>query len=279
MTDQPTSPPRRLEYLTLTDLVERQTEGNPKDHKLVDIGESFDRWGFTEPGLVDERTGLIVAGHGRLAAAIEAKAAYEDAMAQYESDFEDYRQAVEELDDDDGPGAPAPPEPVRPEVPEGIVVTNDGEWALPIVRGWASANDQEARDYVVATNRLVEAGGWKLDLLAEFMEGGDLTGTGWDPAELDDLYAGLDAPIDLPESGTDAEHNDLPPPRKGEPPPPRQEQGLRERVLVFSQEQAARFDSAVAQLKTRYDETRVPLVVLEAVEAEVAAAKGEAVAP
>src|SRR5690606_33572698 len=83
--------------------------------------------------------------------------------------------------------------------PEGIQVLRDGTWKLPVIRGWSSANDAEAEAYLVASNRIVETGGWDLPELADLLGGIretdlGLDGIGYDPASLDELLASLAAP-------------------------------------------------------------------------------------
>ncbi len=41
-------------------------ERNSKDHDVGEISKSVSRFGFVEPLIIDERTGKLVAGHGRL---------------------------------------------------------------------------------------------------------------------------------------------------------------------------------------------------------------------
>lgn len=52
-----------LEYLPLSTL--QIAPRNPKRHALDALGASVNRFGFTEPIILDERTGRLVAGHGR----------------------------------------------------------------------------------------------------------------------------------------------------------------------------------------------------------------------
>lgn len=132
MGDTVASGSRRLEYVRLTDL--RGAEINPKAHDQSGLRRSIGTYGYTEPGLLDERTGRLVAGHGRLADLLE-------------------RHKL---------GA-APP--------EGVGVDDDGEWLVPVVRGWASKDDAHARAYLAASNKLSENGGWDPDLLPDFLRG------------------------------------------------------------------------------------------------------------
>ena len=41
---------------------------NPKEHDLRALNDSIERFGFVDAGTIDERTGKLVAGHGRKAA-------------------------------------------------------------------------------------------------------------------------------------------------------------------------------------------------------------------
>lgn len=147
--------PVRIEYVPLGKL--RRWPRNPKDHSLGDIHQSYDRFGYVAPMLLDERTGRLVAGHGRL-----------DALQQ--------RKAT---------GKPAPER----------IATRDGQWLVPVVRGVSFASDEEAEAYGIADNRLVEAGGWNdaalAQVLADLAAGPGLEGIGFDGDDLDALLAGL----------------------------------------------------------------------------------------
>lgn len=131
---------------------------NPKKHALSQVDASMERFGYTEPVLLDERTGRLVAGHGRVETLIAREAAGQAA-------------------------------------PEGVVVDPEGKWTVPVVRGWESSDDQEAEAYLVASNRLTELGGWDsselADMLAELDKGAGLIGTGYTPENLTDLLASL----------------------------------------------------------------------------------------
>ena len=137
---------RRIEYLSLTKIT--PAIRNPKAHRLDQIGASMQRFGYTEPVILDERTGRLVAGHGRC----EELQALKDA------------------------GEPAP---------DGIEVEGD-EWKVPVTRGWSSKDDKEAEAYIIASNKLVEAGGWDDDMLAKmFADGFNIAGTGMTSEEID----------------------------------------------------------------------------------------------
>lgn len=149
---------------------------NPKRHDLTNIRRSISRFGYATPALRDERTGRLVAGHGRT----------EALAAMYA----------------DGEAAPA-----------GIQVTDDGStWLVPVVQGWASRSDAEAEAYLLADNRLTELGDWDDPALAAMLaelaasDASLVEDAGWDLGELDDLEAAADQPVVLPEQPTDAHY-------------------------------------------------------------------------
>lgn len=166
---------RTLEYLPLRDV--KGAERNPKGHS-PEIGESIGRFGYVEPIVLDERTGRLVAGHGR----VESLRA---------------RQRKGE----------APPDGVRE---QGV------EWLVPVLRGWASRSDTEAEAYLLASNQLTIAGGWddaELGAIIRDLEAAKgLDGVGFDDDEIARLLAaaegggatdGLTDPDDVPEEPKD----------------------------------------------------------------------------
>lgn len=106
---------------------------NPKTHDEDAIIESIGRHGFTSPLIVCERTALLAAGHGRYLALVVMYAA----------------------------GAP---------VPSGIEVDDDGQWLVPLIRGWSSKNDVELLAYIVKDNQLGALGAWDDRLLSSIVE-------------------------------------------------------------------------------------------------------------
>lgn len=158
----------RIESVPLSKL--QEAERNPKLHSS-DIGVSIGRFGYVEPIVLDERTGRIVAGHGRREALLKLKA--------------------------EG-GTP----------PNGVKVGKGGEWLVPVMRGWASKDDAEAEAYLIASNKLVEAGGWDEKELASLLEGladaNALDGIGFTQLDVDELLAsvnkteGFKDPDDVP---------------------------------------------------------------------------------
>ncbi|KIF04168.1 hypothetical protein PL81_20380 [Streptomyces sp. RSD-27] len=123
--------PRFITYIPLTDLPPDPV--NPKKHEVERIIASIQDHGFIETPVVDERTGLTIAGHGRRKALIEMQ--------------------------------------VRGEpVPRGLLVDDDGGWLVPVTRGWSSTSDRQAHAVLILLNRLSSAGGWEAGPLAEILE-------------------------------------------------------------------------------------------------------------
>lgn len=127
-----TETPRRIEYMPIDEL--RGAEHNPKGHDKPRIANSISRFGFADASILDERTGRLVAGHGR----------HGDLLARKDQ---------------------------GKEPPEGVVVDDDGRWLMPVQRGWASRSDEDAQAFLVAHNRLTETGGWDEQGLLELLEG------------------------------------------------------------------------------------------------------------
>jgi hypothetical protein len=160
--------PRRLEYMPLDDLLGRRDPRNPKGHADADIRHSLGRFGYTEPVMLDERTGRLIAGHGR----------------------------IENLDQRRTAGQ---------HPPDGIVIAADGTWTIPVTRGWASRSDEEAAAYLVTSNQLTIKGGWHADPLAAILQeiasatSDGLEGTGFTVADLDLVLAEVSdaGPLDV----------------------------------------------------------------------------------
>lgn len=148
---------RAVEYVPLVEL--KRAKRNPKDHDLGALAVSMTRLGFLEPLILDERTGRLIGGHGRL-----------ELLAKLE-------------------GQKAAP-------PEGVKVSKDGEFLVPVVRGWASQTDAEAEAAIIALNRIGEKGGWEqstlADVLRDLQKAPDLFGvSGYDGDDLDRLLEDL----------------------------------------------------------------------------------------
>lgn len=150
---------RRLELMPLNAIT--GAEKNPKRHANEDIGKSIGRFGYVEPCVLDERTNRLVAGHGRMQALRVAKKSGEKPP-----------QGVEE---------------------------RDGEWFVPVLRGWASRSDTEAQAYLVASNHLTTKGGWEntglLEMLQSLEKQAALDGTGYGPEDLDALLMQVGAGV------------------------------------------------------------------------------------
>jgi hypothetical protein len=224
---------RWLGWVALADVAEAPR--NAKAHDTGAISRSVARFGYVEPMVLDERTGRLVAGHGRLAELRTREAQGEDA-------------------------------------PDGIRTTPDGTWLVPLVRGWRSRSDAEADAAGLALNRVGESGGWDqgtlAELLAELATDPDLLdSTGFDPAYLDDLLAELGDAVVLPEQATDAEHAPLLP--RGDPAEPRTVQGLREVGLMFSDEDHREYTELLVRLRRQWALDAAPQVVLRAMRSAI----------
>lgn len=134
----------RVEYLDFEEVI--RWPRNPKDHDLHEIRKSFYRFGFVKPVLLDEGTGKLVAGHGRL----------------------DTLQVLKNRG-------------IEP--PRGVQVVED-KWLIPVLRGVEFDDPSEAEAFLLADNRLSEVGGWKQDILESMLNemvdvDGLLEGTGF----------------------------------------------------------------------------------------------------
>lgn len=125
------APTLRIEYLPLDQLA--RWPGNPKEHASEAIASSISRFGFRDPLAIDETTGRLIAGHGRLSVLERAHAS----------------------------GQPAP---------QFVQVGEDGMWLIPVTRGGSFADESEASAYLIAHNRTSELGGWNEDLLAGMLD-------------------------------------------------------------------------------------------------------------
>jgi hypothetical protein len=147
---------RRIEMRPLSEIL--RAADNPKDHDLGAILTSVSHFGFVEPMALDERTGRLVAGHGRL----------------------ETLQAMQHK------GHPPP---------DGIEVREDGEWLAPVVLGWSSTSDAQANAYLIASNRLTILGGWDdpslAAMLQELAHAGELEPSGFDGDDLDAMLKRL----------------------------------------------------------------------------------------
>jgi hypothetical protein len=150
---------RTIEYMPLAELLTRLHPQNPKQHDLGAIIQSYKAHGYVASGVLDDRTGLFLAGHGRVMAL--------DAMKR---------------------NGAKPPDGIR----------NGGDdWLVPVQTGYHSDNDTQALAYLAADNKLTIAGGWDEVALAELLQelaNSDeviLEASGFDGDELDDLLRDL----------------------------------------------------------------------------------------
>lgn len=131
---------------------------NPKEHDIGVIIQSIKRFGFNAPLIRNEANEKLVAGHGRLEALIKMfKAKYM--------------------------------------TPKGILVDEDNMWLVPVLTGLSFENEEEALSYLIADNKLTEAGGWDQMKLVQMLKAieNNLEGVGFDLDDLqimDDMFNG-----------------------------------------------------------------------------------------
>jgi hypothetical protein len=139
---------------------------NPKDHDLPSIEGSISRFGFVVPIIIDERTGKLVAGHGRVDALTEL----------YE---------------------------LKVDPPKHIEIDDDGDWTVPTIRGVEFNSDTEIEAFLIAANQLTIAGGWddqKLgEILSDLQEIGPeaFDGLGFDDEEIQAIIDRIDEETDI----------------------------------------------------------------------------------
>jgi DNA modification methylase len=147
----------RIEYEPVRELV--HWPRNPKEHDEAGIADAIDEFGFVDPIVFDETTGRIVAGHGR--------------------SFDLLRREKNQ------------------EVPPNGIEVRDGVWCAPVIRGLAFESEAHAERYLIASNRLVEKGGYNDRLLASILvahsESGQLRGTGYSESDVDSLLERIGA--------------------------------------------------------------------------------------
>ena len=109
--------------------------------------------------MMNENTGKLLAGHGRL-----------QTLQQMKQAGEKTPNRIKEKDD---------------------------EWLVPVLKGISFEDDMEAQAYLIADNRLTELGGWNtgelVETLQDLIEGGlDLDGVGYDFDDLESMVNQID---------------------------------------------------------------------------------------
>lgn len=151
---KPTADQMRIEYQPLSEVL--RAPRNPKLHDDAQMDASIERHGFNDPPTLDERTGKLVEGHGRIEALQRRKNA----------------------------GKAPPPR---------VEARKDGEWLLPIVRGVAFKSEKDAEAYLLAHNKIGEGLWDSASLSAALAEQEDLSGLGWTDEEAMKLIAAAEA--------------------------------------------------------------------------------------
>ena len=116
----------QIEKMRLIELLKKRHPGNPKEHNVLDLVDSFYRFGFVAFPTIDETTDVLVAGHGRCEALETARASGR-----------------------------------KP--PRGIEVAESGnDWLVPVIRGVSFESTKERDAYILADNQHVISGGARL---------------------------------------------------------------------------------------------------------------------
>lgn len=132
----------RIEYVPLDDI--KRAARNPKDHDKATIRASILRHGLGDvAGIIDERTGRLVAGHGRVEVLTDMR---DEAL----------------------------------KAPQGVHVDDEGRWTVPLLYGARWKNAAEAEAFLIGHNRTTELGGWTSELQVVLADHRDrLEGTGY----------------------------------------------------------------------------------------------------
>lgn len=229
----------RIEYMPLPELL--SADRNPKGHDLEAIKRSIRSFGFINPVIMDENSGQLVVGHGRVQALSEMKDAGEEA-------------------------------------PNGIIIVpaepdsgNFGEWGAPCLRGVGFKDPAAAEAYLVTDNRLTELGGWDeaglKDVLEDLNTAGLLELTGFTMDDLEDLIAQIGIP-ELPMESTDATHAETPEEfqRRSDEAEAAGSPNMREVVMLLPGDVHGEFVTRVADIKRRFDLPNNTQAVLYAVD-------------
>lgn len=207
---EPLVAPRRTEYIPLDHL--RSDPANPKAHDTGAIDASIGRFGIIDQIVRDDRTGYIISGHGR-----------DETLRQMR-------------DRGDNP-------------PDGVRLDASGNWLVPVIVGWASRTDAEARAALIALNQTTILGGWVDDALLDLLDNlDDYTGVGFTEDDTDDLRARLEelSTEDVAEPTKEFENNTKKTPTLKEYATTYAEQGRRLIVLDYTVEE---YPEVTARLK------------------------------
>lgn len=207
---EPLVAPRRTEYIPLDHL--RADPANPKAHDTGAIDASIGRFGIIDQIVRDDRTGYMISGHGR-----------DETLRQMR-------------DRGDNP-------------PDGVRLDASGNWLVPVIVGWSSRTDAEARAALIALNQTTILGGWVDDALLDLLDNlDDYTGVGFTEDDTDDLRARLEelSTEDVAEPTKEFEDNTKKTPTLKEYANTYAEQGRRLIVLDYTVEE---YPEVTARLK------------------------------
>ena len=156
----------RIEPVGLASL--KSADRNPRGHNIEELVRAFTELGFNDPVAINEHTGKLLEGHGRT-------------------------EALQWMRDNGY------------EPPTNIVLTEDGDWGVPTVRGLRFKEQHLAERYLLFHDRSVERGSWDEEMLAELLQEQIDTYEddvlGWDLSDAQDIIAAASIiEGDLPEA-------------------------------------------------------------------------------
>jgi hypothetical protein len=163
----------RMELMDLAAAI--RLPGNPKDHDLTVITRSVERFGFLEPPIINDVTGHVISGHGRMDTLQGMKATGKTA-------------------------------------PDGVKVEGD-KWIIPSWHVSVLEKDEYA--VAVGLNKTVELGGWHEDILVGILSDlaarndNTLLATGYDRDDVDALLKMLNTDFIEPQEEIKSEVEEI----------------------------------------------------------------------
>jgi hypothetical protein len=176
----------KIDWERVEKLQTREWKENPKHHDVDAIKASMRKYGYTIPVAMDETSGKLVAGHGRLMTVVSIRDAGETIPKRLMQGHEYAGRGVCPFCD-------------LPKQHDCHTEEARGSWFMPVLRGLDFDDEQQAEEYLVADNRLVELGGWDDSKLAaltsRIAERGDeaLKATGFNSGDIDAIIQDISA--------------------------------------------------------------------------------------
>lgn len=162
-------------------------------------------------------------------------------------------------------------------LPDGRIVAGNHTFYAATELGWTELavvtvdlTEDDARRYMLADNRATDMAGYDDEalarLLTSMMEAGQLEGTGYTPDEVDDLIAGIGAVPTTPEEEFTGDYAENEQATSQRWPNPDDHVPMFQAVLLFTREDAERYNALCGTLKKAWglsDNSRTVLAALE----------------